>query len=106
MGFSRQEYCRGLPFPTRGDLFDLVIKPVSPASAANSLVLSLLGSSLCVIKCLQTGGSDGKESACNAGNPGLIPRSGRSSGGRQGNLLQYSCLENSMDLRSLVGYSP
>ena len=43
------------------------------------------------------GGSDGKESACNAGNLGSIPGSGRSSG--EGNVypLQYSCLENSMD---------
>ena len=42
-------------------------------------------------------GSDSKESACNAGNPGLIPGSGRSLGEGNGNLLQYSCLENSMD---------
>ena len=38
--------------------------------------------------------SDGKESACNAGNPSLIPRSGRSHGEGNGNPLQYSCLEN------------
>ena len=43
------------------------------------------------------GGSDGKESACNAGDPGLIPGSGRSPGKGNGNLLQYSFLENSMD---------
>ena len=43
------------------------------------------------------GGSDGKESACNVGDPGLIPRSGRSPRGGSGNLLQYSCLENPMD---------
>ena len=42
------------------------------------------------------GGSDAKESACNAGNPGSIPRSGRSPGEGNGNPLQYSCLENSM----------
>ena len=41
----------------------------------------------------------------NAGDTGLIPGSGRSPGGRHGNPLQYSCLENPMD-RSLVGYSP
>ena len=34
------------------------------------------------------GGSDGKESACNAGYPGLIPGSGRSPGGEHGNPLQ------------------
>ena len=43
------------------------------------------------------GGSDGKESACSAGDPDLIPRSGRFPG--EGNCypLQYSCLENPMD---------
>ena len=43
------------------------------------------------------GCSDGKESACNVGDLSSIPRSGRSPGGRHGNPLQYSCLENSMD---------
>ena len=43
------------------------------------------------------GGSDGKESACNAGDPGLIPGSGRSPGERNGNPIQYYCLESSMD---------
>ena len=41
--------------------------------------------------------SDGKESACNAGDLGLIPGWGRSPGEGNGNLLQYSCLENPMD---------
>ena len=43
------------------------------------------------------GGSDGKASAYNAGDPGSIPGSGRSSGEGNGNPLQYSCLENPMD---------
>ena len=43
------------------------------------------------------GGSGGKESACNAGDLGLIPGPGRSPGGGNGYPLQYSCLENSMD---------
>ena len=43
------------------------------------------------------GGSDGKESACNAEDPGLIPRSGRSPGEENGYPFQYSCLKNSMD---------
>ena len=43
------------------------------------------------------GGSDGKESACNAGDLGLIPGLGRSPGGGRGSLLQYSCLENPVD---------
>ena len=37
---------------------------------------------------------------------GLIPGSGRSPGGGYGNPLQYSCLENPTDKRSLAGYSP
>ena len=40
------------------------------------------------------GGSDSKESACNAGDPGLIPGSGGSPGKEKGNPLQYSCLGN------------
>ena len=43
------------------------------------------------------GGSDGKASACNAGDPGLIPGSGRSPGEGNGNSFQYPCLENPMD---------
>ena len=42
------------------------------------------------------GGSDGKESACNAGNPGSIPGLGRSPEEGNGYSLQYSCLENPM----------
>ena len=51
------------------------------------------------------GSSAGKESTCNAGDPGLIPGSGRSPGGGRGNTLQYSCLENPHGQRSLAGYS-
>ena len=42
-------------------------------------------------------GSDGKESSCSAGDPGLIPGLGRSPGEGNGNPLQYSCLEISED---------
>ena len=41
--------------------------------------------------------SDGKESACNVGDTGSIPGSGRFPGEGNGNTLQYSCLENPMD---------
>ena len=47
-----------------------------------------------------SGGADGKEFTCNAGDvgdSGSIPGLGRSPGGRHGNPLQYSCLENPMD---------
>ena len=42
-------------------------------------------------------GPDGEESACNAGDPGLIPGLGRSPGEGNGYPIQYSQLENSMD---------
>ena len=43
------------------------------------------------------GGSDGKESACNAEDPGSTPGSGKSPGEGNSNPLQYSCLENFRD---------
>ena len=49
---------------------------------------------------LALGGSDGKEAVYNAGDPGLIPGSGRYSGEGNGNPLQCSCLGNSMDRRA------
>ena len=52
------------------------------------------------------GGSDGKESACKAGDLSLTPGLGRSPGGGHGHPLQYSCLENPHGQRSLAGYSP
>ena len=52
--------------------------------------------SLCKLQVF-AGGSDGKESAYSARNPGLIPGSERSLGEGNGNPLQYSCLENPMN---------
>ena len=43
------------------------------------------------------GGSDGKESACNVGDPGSIPKSGRPAGEGNGNPFEYSCLKNPRD---------
>ena len=55
----------------------------------------------CLLSCLGPnpfpGGSDGKSSAYNTGDPGSIPGSGRFPGEGNGNPLQYSCLENPMD---------
>ena len=53
-----------------------------------------------------SGGTDSKESACNAEDSGLIPGSGRSTGEENGNPLQYSCLENPKDRRVwwAIGY--
>ena len=50
--------------------------------------------------------SNSKESACNAGDLGLIPGSGKSPGEENGNPPQYSCLENPHGQKSLAGYSP
>ena len=52
------------------------------------------------------GGSDGKESVCNAGDLGSIPGLGRSPEEGNGNPVQYSCTEKSHGQRSLAGYSP
>ena len=52
------------------------------------------------------GGLAVKDPPANAGGAGLIPGSRRSLGEGNGHLLQYSCLGNPMDKRSLVGYSP
>ena len=53
-----------------------------------------------------SGGSDGKESTCSAGDLDLITGLGRSPGGGHGNSLQYSSLEHLHGQRCLVGYSP
>ena len=71
----------------------------SRGCVGNSLVAQWLG--LCAFTAedwsLTPGGSDGKESACNAGYLGSIPGSGRLPGEGNGYTLQYSCLENSME---------
>ena len=58
---------------------------------------SFLISYICYICVGFPSGSDGIASACNVEDPGSIPGSGRPPGERNGNPLQYSCLENSMD---------
>ena len=72
MGFSRQEYWSEVTLP----------------SLAVDLRHALQGF---------PGGSEGKASACNAGNQGSIPASGRSPGEENSSPLQYPCLENPMD---------
>ena len=49
MGFSKQEYWSGLPFPSPGDLPDLGIKSTSPALQEDSVPLSRLGSQVALI---------------------------------------------------------
>ena len=75
-------------------------KMVGHSLATKQQQLSVLSSVGWQIRCGFPSGSAGEESACNAGDTGasgLIPGSGRSPGGGNGNPLQYSCLENPMD---------
>ena len=51
------------------------------------------------------GDSASKEFACKAGDLGFLPWLGRSPGGKHGNPFQYSCTENPLGQRELVGYS-
>ena len=74
MGFSRQEYWSGVPLPSPIYVYIYIYT-----------------------HSLAPDGSDGKESACNAGDLGSIPGLGRYPGGRNVYPLQYSGLENSMD---------
>ena len=88
MGFPRQEFWSRLLFPSPEDLPDLGIEPGSPALAGRFFTTELmtiisppLNECPC---CLRRGFLDssvGKESTCNAGDPGLIPGLGRSPGG-------------------------
>ena len=84
MGFSRQEYWNGLPFPPPGNLPDPGIEPTSPALAGRFLIAGT------VVK-------NPSANAGDTGDVGSISELGRSPGGEHGNPLQYSCLENSMD---------
>ena len=85
MGFSRLGYWSGLPLPSPGDLPNPGIEPRLPHCRQTLYRLSHQGS------------PDGKESACNVGDPGSVPKLGRSPGEGNGNPLQYSCLENPVD---------
>ena len=106
MGFSRQEYWSGLPFPSSGDLPDSGIKPL----------LLHCGQTLypmynCVIEQYLTHWASQvvlavKNLPTNAGDLrdlGSIPGLGRSPGRGHGDPLQYSCLENPMDREDWTG---
>ena len=69
------------------EVYSNTVLPQKTRKLSNNLTLHL--KQLCC--------SVGKESACNAGDPGSIPGSGRSPGEGNGNPLRYSCLENPMD---------
>ena len=107
MRFSRQEYWSWLPFPSPGNLPNPGTEPGSPAWQADSKVWATSGSlshlSLSIHASIHPFTrqvlhiSDGKESACTAGDPGSVPGLGRYPGERNGYPLQYSCLEDPMD---------
>ena len=87
MGFPRQEYWSGLPFPSPGDLPNPGIEPGSPALQADSLPTELHS-------------LDSKEPSCNAGASDSIPGLRRSPGGEHGNPLEDSCLRNPAQRRA------
>ena len=123
MDFSRPEYWSEQPFPSPGDLPNPGIEPRSPTLQAGSLpaepqekpwiifhhvdtphfVYPFIHQ-ICILLSIQPylvvgflGSSVSKESIYNAGDPGLIPGSGRSPGEGNGNPLRYSYLGNPMD---------
>ena len=79
------------PCKTTGKTIALTIQTF--AGKVMSLLFNMLSSFVMGFP----GGSEGKESACNTGDLGSVPGIGRSSGGGQGNPLQYSGLENPLD---------
>ena len=82
-------------FPYGGSIGDL--ESVQMRMNLSAVTLGRIYTSYYKNLFLNSGGSDGKASACNAGDPGLIPGLGRSPGEGNGNPFQNSCLENSMD---------
>ena len=83
VGFSRQEYWSGLPFPSPGDLPNPGIEPRSPALPTDALPSEPPGNP--------------PAKAGDIRDTGSILGSGRAPGGGHSNPLQYSCLENPMD---------
>ena len=120
IGFPKQEYWSWLPFPFSGDLPNSRIKSVSPAWQILYHLATWEASEVLGVRHMYTGKqkkfiiprliksnsfsirtSQGalvvRNLLANAGDTGLIPVSGRSPGGGNGNPLQYSCLENPTD---------
>ena len=121
MEFSRREYWNRLPFPTPGGLPSPGIASMcllqwqadglpwfTEAMLLNGDKWKNIAEKRCNHKqnCHNVfvenypGGSEVKASACNAGDMGSIPGLGRSPGVGNGNLFQYSCLENFMGRRT------
>ena len=94
MGLSRQEYWSGVPLPSPTYLQKNTVRPLPNTIYKNWGF---------------PGGASGKEPACPCRRPkrlGFNPGLARSPGEGNGNPLQYSCLRNPMDKRSLVGFGP
>ena len=107
MEFSGQEYWSGLSFPSPGDLSNPGIKSGSPTLWADSLPCEPPAKpkkKKVYLVLDYAGGSVSKESACNAGDPGSIPGSGRSSQRRKGQPTPVFLLRKSHGQRSLAGY--
>ena len=98
-----QETAHQLSVPTGQFTFSNMVSmshTVCTNCLASSLTSITISDFIQALPCINggfPGGSNGKESACNAGDPGSVPGLGSSLGERNGNPLQYSCLENSMD---------
>ena len=86
MGFSRQEYWSGFPFPSPGDLPDPGIKPGFPTLEADALTSEPPGKK-----------SFGKVSPSSTGDPNSVPGLGRCPTAGKSYSLRYSGLENSTD---------
>ena len=80
---------------TKGCIFMVMVSPSVNKSLDEAAVISNLPGSIFVSPKFP-GGSDCKESTCNAGDPGLIPGLGRAPGEEKAYPLQYSGLENSI----------
>ena len=94
MDFPRLDYWSSLSFPTPGDLPNSGIEPESPVSptlAGRFFTTEAPGKPPDIYRAV--------------GDLGLIPGLGRFPGGGHGNPLQYSCLENPHEQKSLSGYS-
>ena len=106
MGFSRQEYWSGLPFPSlligKGRIIYTHIEkfPGSPTGLYFPLQEAQVQSLIGERRYHKVWGVAEKESVSNERDPALTPGSGRFSREGNGNPLEYSCLENTMDRRA------
>ena len=100
-GFSCWSWQLPLCFQSRKEVFYCQTGACSPAVPTRSYSQLKVSEFLKYLSPMLRRGfpsdSDGKESTCNTGDRGSIPRSGRSPGGGNGNPLHYSCLGNLMD---------